>query len=29
MTELNARVNVDQEDPADVAAEFLEENGLL
>ncbi len=29
VTELNARVNVDQEDPADVAAEFLEENGLL
>lgn len=29
MTELNARVNVDLEDPADVAAEFLEENGLL
>jgi osmoprotectant transport system substrate-binding protein len=29
VTELNARVNVDLEDPADVAAEFLEENGLL
>ena len=29
VTELNGRVNVDQEDPADVAAEFLEENGLL
>jgi osmoprotectant transport system substrate-binding protein len=29
VTELNARVNVDLEDPADVAAEFLEEQGLL
>jgi osmoprotectant transport system substrate-binding protein len=29
ITEMNARVNVDQEDPADVAAEFLEEEGLL
>ena len=29
VTELNTRVNVDQEDPADVAAEFLEEEGLL
>lgn len=29
VTELNERVNVDQEDPADVAADFLEENGLL
>lgn len=29
LTELNARVNVDLEDPADVAAEFLEEQGLL
>ncbi|HEX2293733.1 MAG TPA: ABC transporter substrate-binding protein [Actinomycetota bacterium] len=29
VTELNTRVGVDQEDPADVAAEFLEEQGLL
>ena len=29
ITEMNGRVNVDQEDPADVAAEFLEEEGLL
>lgn len=29
VTELNTRVGVDQEDPADVATEFLEENGLL
>lgn len=29
VTELNTRVNADQEDPADVAAEFLEEEGLL
>src|ERR671919_1021643 len=29
MTELNGRVEVDEEDPADVAADFLEENGLL
>jgi osmoprotectant transport system substrate-binding protein len=29
VTELNTRVGVDQEDPADVAAEFLEEEGLL
>ena len=29
VTELNTRVNVDQEDPADIAAEFLEEQGLL
>ncbi len=29
MTELNSRVNVDQEDPEDVATDFLEEQGLL
>ena len=29
VTELNTRVGVDQEDPADVATEFLEEEGLL
>lgn len=29
MTELNARVGIEQEDPADVAAEFLEEKGIL
>jgi osmoprotectant transport system substrate-binding protein len=29
VTELNTRVGVDQEDPADVAAEFLEGEGLL
>ncbi|MDQ4024521.1 MAG: ABC transporter substrate-binding protein [Actinomycetota bacterium] len=29
MTELNSRVNNDQEDPEDVAAEFLEQEGLL
>lgn len=29
MTELNGRVSIDGEDPADVAASFLEENGLL
>lgn len=29
MTELNGRVEIDQEDPADVAREFLEEEGLL
>ncbi|MDQ3953820.1 MAG: ABC transporter substrate-binding protein [Actinomycetota bacterium] len=29
VTELNTRVGVDQEDPADVATEFLEEQGLL
>lgn len=29
MTELNGRVEVDEEDPADVAADFLQENGLL
>ena len=29
MTELNGRVEIDKEDPADVAADFLEENGLL
>jgi osmoprotectant transport system substrate-binding protein len=29
VTELNTRVNVDQEDPADVAADFLEQEGLL
>jgi osmoprotectant transport system substrate-binding protein len=29
MTALNARVAIDQEDPADVAAEYLEEKGLL
>ncbi|HEX2057342.1 MAG TPA: ABC transporter substrate-binding protein [Actinomycetota bacterium] len=29
VTDLNTRVGVDQEDPADVAAEFLEEQGLL
>lgn len=27
--ELNRRANVDVEDPADLAAEFLEERGLL
>jgi osmoprotectant transport system substrate-binding protein len=29
MTELNARVAIEQEDPADVAAEFLEQKGIL
>lgn len=29
VTELNGRVEIDGEDPADVAADFLEENGLL
>jgi osmoprotectant transport system substrate-binding protein len=29
VTELNTRVGVDQEDPEDVAAEFLEQEGLL
>jgi glycine betaine/choline ABC-type transport system substrate-binding protein len=29
MIQLNSRVEVDEEDPADVAADFLEENGLL
>ena len=29
ITPLNARVLVDQEDPEDVARDFLEENGLL
>ena len=29
VTELNTRVSVDQEDPEDVAREFLEEEGLL
>ena len=29
VTELNTRVGVDQEDPADVAADFLEQEGLL
>lgn len=29
MTALNARVAIDAEDPADVAKDFLEENGLL
>ena len=29
VTELNTRVSVDQEDPAEVAREFLEEEGLL
>lgn len=29
VTELNTRVSVDQEDPAEVAQEFLEEEGLL
>ena len=29
MTELNGRVEVDGEDPADVAAAFLDDNGLL
>jgi glycine betaine/choline ABC-type transport system substrate-binding protein len=29
MTELNGRVTVDEEDPADVAADFLAENDLL
>ena len=29
MIELNGRVEIDQEDPADVAADFLEEKGLL
>jgi glycine betaine/choline ABC-type transport system substrate-binding protein len=29
MTELNGRVAIDGEDPADVAASFLQENGLL
>lgn len=29
VTDLNTRVGVDQEDPADVAAEFLEDEGLL
>ncbi|MFN2586875.1 MAG: ABC transporter substrate-binding protein [Actinomycetota bacterium] len=29
MTELNSRVNNDQEDPEDVAADFLSEQGLL
>jgi osmoprotectant transport system substrate-binding protein len=29
MTELNGRVEIDGEDPADVARDFLEENGLL
>ncbi len=29
VTDLNTRVGVDQEDPADVAAEFLESEGLL
>jgi glycine betaine/choline ABC-type transport system substrate-binding protein len=29
MIELNSRVEVDEEDPADVAADFLQENGLL
>ena len=29
VTELNGRVEIDGEDPADVAADFLQENGLL
>lgn len=29
VTELNGRVEIDKEDPADVARDFLEENGLL
>jgi osmoprotectant transport system substrate-binding protein len=29
MTELNARVAIEQEDPADVAAEYLEQKGIL
>jgi osmoprotectant transport system substrate-binding protein len=29
MIQLNTRVEVDEEDPADVAADFLQENGLL
>jgi osmoprotectant transport system substrate-binding protein len=29
MTELNGRVEIDQEDPADVALDFLEQNGLM
>jgi osmoprotectant transport system substrate-binding protein len=29
MTQLNARVAIDQEDPADVATEFLKQEGLL
>jgi glycine betaine/choline ABC-type transport system substrate-binding protein len=29
ITELNKRANVDVEDPADLAAEYLEEKGLL
>lgn len=29
ITELNGRVELDQEDPADVAADFLEQSGLL
>jgi glycine betaine/choline ABC-type transport system substrate-binding protein len=28
MIELNAQIDVDGEDPADVAAAFLEENGM-
>ena len=29
VTQLNGRVEIDQEDPADVARDFLEQNGLL
>jgi osmoprotectant transport system substrate-binding protein len=29
ITELNGRVEIDQEDPADVALDFLEQNGLM
>jgi glycine betaine/choline ABC-type transport system substrate-binding protein len=29
MIQLNSRVEIDEEDPADVAADFLQENGLL
>ena len=29
MRELNAKVDLDQEDPEDVAAEYLEEQGIV